>query len=72
LWQEAKEVFLKWHKKSAGALRRLGFGASGLQKAGSGQNQLFPEPEQEKQKRLDKAFDEIRDKFGHDALRRGQ
>jgi DNA polymerase-4 len=71
LWQEAKEVFLKWHKKSAGALRLLGFGASGLRHAGSGQRQLFEEPEQEKQKRLDKAFDEIRGKFGHDALRRG-
>ncbi len=72
LWQEAKEVFLKWHKKSAGALRLLGFGASGLQKAGSGQHQLFSEPDLEKQKRLDKAFDAIRGKFGHDALKRGK
>ena len=72
LWQKAKEVFLKWHKKSAGALRLLGFGASGLQKAGTGQQQLFSEPEQEKQERLDTAFDEIRSKFGHDALRRGK
>jgi DNA polymerase-4 len=72
LWEEAKEVFLKWHKKSAGALRLLGFGASGLQRAGSGQRQLFEEPEQKKQKRLDEAFDKIRDKFGHDALRRGK
>jgi len=45
LWQKAEEVFLKWYKKSAGALRLLGFGASGLQKAGSGQHHLFPEPE---------------------------
>jgi DNA polymerase-4 len=72
LWQEAEAVFLKWYKKSAGALRLLGFGASGLQKACTGQQQLFSEPDQEKQKRLDKAFDEIRSKFGHDALRRGE
>ena len=72
LWEEGKEVFLKWHKKSAGALRLLGFGASGLQKAASGQHQLFSEPDQEKQKSLDKAFDAIRGKFGHDALRRGK
>ena len=72
LWQEAEQVFLKWHKKSAGALRLLGFGVSGLQKAGSGQHQLFTEPEVEKQKRLDEAFDKIRNKFGHDALRRGK
>lgn len=30
---------------------------------------IFGEPEEEKQTRLDKAFDEIRGKFGHDALR---
>jgi DNA polymerase-4 len=72
LWQEAELIFLKWHKESAGALRLLGFGTSGLQKACSGQQQLFSEPEKEKQKRLDKAFDRIRDKFGHDALRRGK
>ncbi len=72
LWQAAENVFLKWHKKSRGKLRLLGFGASGLQKAGSGQQQLFGEPGQEKQKRLDKAFDEIRGKFGHDAGRRGK
>ena len=72
LWQEAEAIFLKWHKESAGALRLLGFGASGLQDAGSGQHQLFSEPDHDKQKRLDKAFDRIRDKFGHDALRRGK
>ena len=72
LWQKAEQVFLKWHKKSAGALRLLGFGASGLQEAGSGQHQLFSEPDHDKQKRLDKAFDRIREKFGHDALRRGK
>ncbi|TSA54570.1 MAG: DNA polymerase IV [Planctomycetaceae bacterium] len=72
LWRQAKEVFVKWHKKSTGALRLLGFGASGLQRSGSGQQSLFTEPEQQKQKRLDKAFDQIRGKFGHDALRRGK
>jgi hypothetical protein len=63
---------LKWHKKSPGALRLLGFGASGLQKTDAGQRQLFPEPADEKQKRLDKAFDRIRGKFGRDILRRGK
>ena len=72
LWQGAEQIFLKWYKKSAGALRLLGFGASGLQEAGSGQHQLFPEPDQEKHKRPDEAYDKIRDKFGHDALRRGK
>jgi len=72
LWQEAEQVFLKWHKKSPGTLRLLGFGVFGLQKAGNGQHELFSEPELEKQKRLDEVFDKIRNKFGHDALRRGK
>jgi DNA polymerase-4 len=71
-WQEAQEVFLNWHKKSAGPLRLLGFGVSGLVKTVSSQHQLFPDSEEEKQKRLDEAFDKIRNKFGHDALRRGK
>ena len=70
LWQQAREVFVKWHKKSPGPLRLLGFGASGLQKGGAGQQMLFAEPKQQKQERLDKACDEIRGKFGHDALGR--
>ncbi|MHC4629268.1 MAG: DNA polymerase IV [Planctomycetota bacterium] len=72
LWQRAREVLLKWHRKSPGALRLLGFGASSLQKTGAGQRRLFPEPEDEKQKRLDRAFDQIRGKFGRDVLRRGK
>jgi DNA polymerase-4 len=72
LRRRATEVFSKWHKKSPGALRLLGFGTSGFQNAGAGQRQLFPEPEDEKQKRLDKTFDAIRGKFGRDILRRGK
>jgi hypothetical protein len=72
LWQQAKTVFLKWHRKSAGALRLLGFGTSGLVVEGSGQKELFINPEEEKQKRIDKAFDIIRDKYGDDAVRLGR
>ncbi len=71
LWQEAKAVFIKWHKKSAGALRLLGFGASGLIAEGTGQKELFANPEEEKQKRLDKAFDIIKKRYGDDAVKRG-
>ena len=72
LWQEAKTIFLKWHRKSAGALRLLGFGTSGLVVQGSGQKELFKNPEEEKQKRIDKAFDVIRGKYGDDAVRLGR
>jgi len=71
LWQEAKSVFLKWQRKSGGALRLLGFGASGLVIEGSGQRRLFINPEEEKQKRLDKAYDEIKSRYGNDAVKRG-
>lgn len=72
LWQEAKTVFLKWHKKSASALRLLGFGTSGLIAEGTGQKELFTDPEEEKQKRLDKAFDRIKNRYGDDAVKRGR
>ena len=71
LWEEAKAVFLKWRKKSPGALRLLGFGASGLIDAGIGQKGLFVDPEDEKQKRVDEVFDEIKKKFGDDSVKRG-
>ncbi len=71
LWQEARAVFLKWHKKSAGPLRLLGFGASGLITEGAGQKELFVSPEEERQKRLDQAYDEIKNKYGNDAVKRG-
>mgnify|MGYP006301621019 FL=1 len=68
---QANEIFNKWHKKSAGALRLLGFGASGLSPEGNGQKTLFPDPEDEKQKEIDKIYDRIRKKFGENALKRG-
>lgn len=71
LWQEAKSSFLKWHKKSTCALRLLGFGASGLISEGSGQKELFTNPGEEKQKRLDKTFDRIKNRYGDDAVKRG-
>ncbi len=72
LWEEAKNIFLKWHKKSAGSLRLLGFGASNLVKEGSGQMQLFCNEEEEKQRKLDQTIDRIRSKFGDDAVKRGE
>lgn len=71
LWQEAKSSFLKWRKKSACALRLLGFGAAGLISEGSGQKELFTDPDEEKQKRLDKTFDRIKHRYGDDAVKRG-
>ena len=72
LWQEAETRFNQWHRKSAAPLRLLGFGASGLSPKGTGQQLLFSDPEEEKHKKIDSAFDTIRKKYGDDALRRGK
>jgi DNA polymerase IV len=72
LLQEAETLFEQWYKKSAGALRLLGFGASGLSPEGAGQKWLFSDPQEEKQKKIDSAFDKIREKYGDSSVRRGQ
>jgi DNA polymerase-4 len=72
LLTQAQQVFNQWHKKSAGALRLLGFGTAGLSLEGSGQKSLFSDPEEEKQKKIDQVYDKIRGKFGDDALKRGE
>lgn len=71
LLQEAEIVFDQWYKKSAGALRLLGFGVSGLSPEWTGQKLLFSDAEEEKQKKIDSAFDQIRRKYGEDGLKRG-
>jgi DNA polymerase-4 len=72
LWEEGKQVFLKWYRSSAEPLRLLGFGASNLVQEESGQMSLFPDPDEEKQKILDSVVDTIQNKYGDDALRRGR
>ena len=71
LLQEAEKVFNQWFKTSGGPLRLLGFGTSGLSPAGTGQKLLFSDPDEEKQKKIDSAFDKIREKYGDNSLRRG-
>ena len=71
LLQEAQQVFNQWYQKSAGALRLLGFGATGLAPEGTGQKLLFSDPQEEKQKKIDEVYDKIRGKFGDDSLKRG-
>jgi len=71
LWQTAKAIFQIWQAESAGPLRLIGFAASGLVKEDTGQQLLFGDPKEEKQKRLDDAVDKIKNRFGEDALHRG-
>ncbi|MFH1615749.1 MAG: DNA polymerase IV [Planctomycetota bacterium] len=72
LLNQAQQLFDKWYKTSAGPLRLLGFGASGLSPVGTGQKLLFSDPIEEKQKKIDEAFDKIRVKYGEDSLKRGE
>ncbi len=71
LWEEGKQLFSQWYNRSAEPLRLLGLGTSNLQTEDSGQLSLFPDPEEEKQKKLDGVVDQIKVKYGDDALRRG-
>ena len=53
------------------ARKKILFGSPSEElRSGETQQTLFPDPEDEKQKRLDKVFDEIRDKYGNDAMKR--
>ena len=72
LSEQGEKIFEQWYRKSASKLRLLGFGVSGLSEQGSGQQSLFSDPENEKQKKLDEVYDQIKQKFGDDALKRGK
>lgn len=71
LWETAERVFRRWHSRSGGPLRLLGFGASGLEDERAGQQLLFADPQQEKLKKLDQIVDKIRDRYGRRAVHRG-
>ncbi len=72
LWETAERVFGQWRRNGSGALRLLGFAATGLGPERGGQGSLFPDPEAEKLKRLDRTMDAIRDRYGKRAVRRGR
>ena len=71
LLEEAETVFENWYKSSASKLRLLGFGVSNLRKKGTGQQSLFIDENEKKQKNIDEVLDKIKEKYGDDALKRG-
>ena len=71
LWATAETVFHQWRRKSGGALRLLGFGATGLLPGQATEKMLFADPEAEKLKRLDQTVDAIRARYGKRSLHRG-
>ncbi len=67
----ARELFSANSRDVHRGVRLVGLGVSQLSVNRPIQLQLFDQPEAEKSKRIDKALDEIRDKFGKLALSRG-
>ena len=52
-------------------IRLLGFGISKLDSAGKSQQTLFDQPDRERHQELDRVADQITEKFGKLAIRRG-
>ena len=70
LWEAASGMFSLLEAKLH-PVRLLGMGTSGLEQEGQVQLSLFDEPDRRKQHNLDSTSDEIRNRFGTSALRRG-
>ncbi len=71
LWQVADEMLR--HRLPAGHLpvRLVGMGVSGLDDIGMVQGMLFGQGERQKQARLDAVADQVKERFGAGAIRRG-
>ena len=57
LQQGADQIFEDWYKTSVSKIRLLGFGVSNLRAEGSGQQLLFSNQEDKKQKKTDEVLD---------------
>jgi hypothetical protein len=63
-------LFDEWAKSAFKPVRLIGMAARELS-AGEGQMQLFADPQVEKQRKLDQALDQINQRLGKIAVRRG-
>ena len=68
----ARDLFAHGIRLQGQGVRLLGFGVSGLQAQGAGQRELFPDPAQQRAHRLAEAADEVRRRFGKDAVTRAR
>jgi DNA polymerase IV len=71
LRDQAGALFSRWALASFQPVRLIGVSVNQLVPAGAGQQALFNEPEEDRGRRLDRATDAVRDRFGPDAIQRG-
>ena len=71
LRDQAGALFTRWARDGFQPVRLIGASVSQLAPVGAGQLALFSEPEEERGRRLDRATDAVRDRFGPEAIRRG-
>jgi DNA polymerase-4 len=75
LWGAAADLFdTWWQRRSAGRrlVRLIGMGVAQLSAGGQKQLSLFDGEQAARSSKLDRALDEIRDRFGGDAVSRGR
>ena len=71
IWNAVSTLFETWRAGKPFPIRLIGMGVSSLSPQGGQQLTLFDQVENEKSKHLDQAVDQIRDKFGFQAITRG-
>ena len=71
LWQAADELLCQRLPPRHLPVRLIGIGVSGLDDTGTIQGLLFDQEERQKQTRLDTVADQLKNRFGIEALRRG-
>ncbi len=71
LWRTADELLCRRLPSGHLPLRLLGMGVSGLDDTDLAQGMLFDQADRQRQTRLDSVADEIKGRFGTEALRRG-
>ena len=71
LWRMADELLCQRLPPRHLPVRLIGMGVSGLDDTGTVQGLLFDQEERQKQTQLDSVADQLKDRFGTEALRRG-
>ncbi|MGA2254966.1 MAG: DNA polymerase IV [Thermoguttaceae bacterium] len=71
LWRAADELLCQRLPVGHLPVRLLGMGVTGLDDTGQVQRMLFDQAERQKQTRLDVVADQLKERFGTEALRRG-